>query len=121
MRGNRKQGGPGHRVERIAEQIREEVSQIVGYEMSDARIGFATVTDVSVAPDLGNARVFVSILGSPEEKRKGLAALNAAAGYVRRQLAPRLLTKKVPVIHFALDELLEKANRLEDLLKEDDQ
>ena len=80
-----------------------------------------TVTDVRLSPDMATARVFVSILGTPEEQKTGLAALNKAAGYVRRQLAPRLRTKKTPNVVFALDDLLERGNRIENLLKEDEQ
>mgnify|MGYP000979725106 CR=1 FL=1 len=121
MRGDRQQTGHGHRTDRIAEAIREEVSQIVGYELNDERIGFATVTDVRLTPDLATARVFVSILGTPEEQRTGVTALNNAAGFVRRLLAPRLSTRRVPTIVFSLDDLLERGNRIEDLLKEDEQ
>jgi ribosome-binding factor A len=121
MRGERHEGAQGHRVDRIAEQIREEVSQIVGYELRDERVGFATVTDVRLTPDMATARVFVSILGTPEEQRAGLAALDHASAFVRRQLAPRLRTKRVPSIVFALDDLLERGNRIENLLKEDEQ
>lgn len=118
MRGEKQ---PGHRVGRIAEQIREEVSQIVGYEMRDERIGFATVTDVRLSPDLGTARVYVSILGDAEAQSTGVRALNQAAGFVRRQLAPRLRTKRTPSLVFTLDTQLEKGNRIENLLKEDEQ
>jgi ribosome-binding factor A len=117
MRGERGSGA-GHRVGRVAEQIREEVSQIVGYELRDERVGFVTVTDVRLTPDLGTARVYVSVLGTPEEQRASLDALNRAAGFVRRQLAPRLRMKKAPNVVFALDDLLERANRIEDIFKE---
>jgi ribosome-binding factor A len=121
MRGDRRAGGHGHRVDRIAEQIREEVSQIVGYELRDERVGFTTVTDVRVTPDLATARVYVSVLGDADEQQRAVDALNRAAGYVRRQLAPRLRTKRVPDIHFALDDVLERGNKIENLLKEDEQ
>ena len=121
MRGERHEGGHGHRVDRIAEQIREEVSQIVGYELRDERIGFATVTDVRVTPDMVTARVFVSVLGEPAVQKAALAALNHAAPFVRRQLAPRLRTKRIPTIVFSLDDLLERGNRIENLLKEEDE
>ena len=120
MRGDRHEG-TGHRVDRITEQIREEVGQIVGYEMRDERIGFATVTDARVTPDLATARIFVSILGDDEEKARGVEALNKAAGFVKRQLAPRLRTKRVPNLVFVLDDVLERGNRIEQLLKEDEQ
>lgn len=122
MRGERQQGGGGHghRAGRLAEQIREEVSQIVGYELADDRVGFATVTDVRLAADMSTARVYVSVLGDDEAKRKSVDALNKAAGFVRRQLAPRLRVRRTPSVHFVLDDLLEKGNRIEDLLKEDE-
>lgn len=113
-------GGHGHRADRIAEQIREEVSQIVGYELRDERVGFATVTDVRLTPDMATARIYVSVMGEPAEQRASLAALNHAAPFVRRQLAPRLRTKRVPSVVFALDDLLERGNRIENLLKEDE-
>jgi ribosome-binding factor A len=112
-------GGHGHRAGRLAEQIREEVSQIVGYEMRDERVGFATVTDVQLGPDLATARVFVSILGDETEKKRGVDALNRASAFIRRQLAPRLRTRKTPNVVFVLDELLEQGNRIEDLLKKE--
>ena len=119
MRGERHAGGHGHRADRLAEQIREEVSQIVGYELRDERIGFVTVTDVRMSPDFSTARVYVSVLGGPEEQSKSLEALERAVGFIRRQLAPRLRTKKAPNVRFVLDDLLERGNRIEDLLKED--
>jgi ribosome-binding factor A len=121
MVGGRREGSHGHRVDRIAEQIREEVSQIVGYELRDERVGFVTVTDVRVAPDLSTARVYVTVLGTADEQASAVGALNHAAAFVRRQLAPRLRTKRVPTLHFALDDVLERGNRIDNLLKEDEQ
>jgi len=74
---------PGRRPERLGEQIREEVSQIILGELSDPRIGFVTVTDVEVSSDLRNARIYVSILGSDEEVARSLGALRAASGFIR--------------------------------------
>jgi ribosome-binding factor A len=121
MRGERHSGGHGHRNDRLAEQIREEVSQIVGYELRDERVGFATVTDVRMMPDLSSVRVFVSILGDTAEQIEGLAALNRASGYVRKLLAPRIRTKRVPTLIFELDDLLERGSRIETILKEDEE
>lgn len=120
MRGERHSGGHGHRNDRLAEQIREEVSQIVGYELRDERVGFATVTDVRMMPDLSSARVFVSIMGDKAEQVEGLGALNRAAGFVRKMLAPRIRMKRVPNLIFELDDLLERGSRIENILKEDE-
>lgn len=119
MRGDRREGGHGHRPDRLAEQIRGEVSQIIGYELSDDRIGFATVTDVRVSPDLATAHVYVSFLGEDDDRQKSLDALTQATGFIRRLLAPRLRTKRAVALKFHLDDLLDKGNRIEDLLKED--
>jgi ribosome-binding factor A len=120
MRGSRREGGHGHRGERLAEQVRAEVAQIVGFELEDDRVGLATVTDVRVSPDYASARVYVSVSGTPEEKQRSVDALNHAAGFVRRLLAPRLHTKKTMNLHFVLDDLLDRGNRIEALLKENE-
>jgi ribosome-binding factor A len=120
MRGNKHRAGAGHRGDRLAEQVREELSQIVGYELEDDRVGFATVTDVRVAPDYASARVFVSVEGTEEERQRSIDALNHASGFIRRQLAPRLLTKRTMTLHFVLDDLMERGNRIESLLKENE-
>lgn len=119
MRGSKHSAKQGHRGERLAEQVREEVSQIVN-ELDDDRVGLATVTDVRVSPDYASARVFVSVLGSPEDQARSLEALNHAAGFVRRQLAPRLHTKRTMALRFVLDDLLDRGNRIETLLKENE-
>ncbi|MBK6313334.1 MAG: 30S ribosome-binding factor RbfA [Blastocatellia bacterium] len=92
----------------------------MGYELRDERVGFATVTDVRLMPDLSSVRVFVSILGDKPEQVEGLAALNRAAGFVRKMLAPRIRTKRVPTLIFELDDLLERGSRIENILKEDE-
>jgi ribosome-binding factor A len=120
MRGSKHAGGQGHRGERLAEQVREELIQIVSFELEDDRVGLATVTDVRVSPDYSNARVFVSVSGTPEEQKRSVEALNHAAGFVRRLLAPRLHTKKTMTVHFVLDDLLDRGNRIEALLKENE-
>jgi ribosome-binding factor A len=120
MRGNKHGAGPGHRGDRLAQQVREELTQIVGYELDDDRVGFATVTDVRVAPDYASARVYVQVSGTAEEQRRSVAALNHASGFIRRQLAPRLLTKRTMALHFVLDDLLDRGDRIESLLKENE-
>jgi len=110
---------PGRRPERLGEQIREEVSQIILGELSDPRVGFVTVTDVEVSSDLRNARVFVSILGSDEEVARSLGALKAASGFIRWHLGRSLKLRHLPELHFAHDKTARTATRIEEILKEE--
>jgi ribosome-binding factor A len=109
----------GRRPERLGEQIREEVSQIVLGELKDPRISSAVVTDVEVSPDLRHAKVYVNILGGDEEVRKTLGALRSAAGFVRWQLGQTLRLRYTPQLHFALDKSARAGDRVEEILKEE--
>jgi ribosome-binding factor A len=109
----------GRRPARLGEAIREEVAQLVGFELKDPRIGLATVTRVEVSPDLGHARVHVSILGDERERKKTLDALQKSAGFVRRELAQRLGIRQVPEVDFRYDKGLEATERVAALLEEE--
>jgi ribosome-binding factor A len=104
------------RPEKIAELIREEVSQIVGYELEDPRVLSVTVTDVRVSDNLRDARVFVLAEGTEDERVAALKALQKAAPYVRRQLGTVLNLRYTPEIHFVRDTVEESATRVEELL-----
>ena len=106
------------RPEKIAELIREEISQIVGYELEDPRVLSVTVTDVRVTDNLRDARVFVLAEGTEEERVAALKALQKAAPYVRRQLGMLLNLKYTPEIHFVRDTVEESATRVEALHSE---
>ena len=106
------------RPEKLAELIREEVIQIVGYELDDPRVASVTVTDVRVVENLRDARVFVTAEGTEEERVAALKALQKAAPYVRRQLGMLLNLKYTPEIHFVRDTVEESATRVEALLSE---
>jgi ribosome-binding factor A len=103
----------------LGEAIREEVAQLVGFELKDPRIGLVTVTRVEVSPDLGHARVHVSILGDERERKKTLDALRNSSGFVRRELAQRLGIRQVPEVDFRYDKGLEATERVAALLEED--
>jgi len=105
----------GHRLERLAEEIREEASVIVP-ALKDPRIGFVTITRVTVTSDLGLATVFVGVLGSEAERKKTLDGLRAASGYVRRELGRRLTIRRTPEIQFEYDKGLEATERVARLL-----
>jgi ribosome-binding factor A len=110
---------PGRRPERIAEQIREEVSQLITGEMRDPRIGPVTVTEVKVTPDLRHAKVFVGIIGSEEQARDSLSALRSASKFIRHHLGSALRLKYTPEVHFVFDNTLDSAMRIEEVLKEE--
>lgn len=107
------------RSERLAEQIREEVSMIIAGEVEDPRVGFATVTEARLSPDLRYAKIYVSVVGTREEVKESLAALNHAARFVRRQLAATLRMKYTPELHFVFDDAAMTAARIEELLSEE--
>jgi ribosome-binding factor A len=109
----------GRRPARLGEAIREEVSQMVAYELKDPRLGLVTVTRVEVSPDLSHARVHVGILGDAAERKKSLEALHRAAGFVRRELAQRLGIRQVPEVDFRFDKGMEATERVAKLLEED--
>ena len=106
------------RNERLAEEIREEVAQIVGGEMKDPRLGFVTITRVALTADLRTARVLVSILGDPRERARSLGILRRASGFVRRELGRRLNVRHTPEVLFLPDEGLDNSERVARLLHE---
>ena len=108
----------GRRNERLAEEIREEVAQIIGGGMKDPRLGFVTVTRVALTADLRTARVLVSIMGGPKERAKSLGILRRAAGFVRRELGRRLNIRHTPEVLFHADEGLDHSERVAKLLDE---
>jgi ribosome-binding factor A len=108
---------PGHRAERLADQIRAEVAEMIAAELKDPRIGFATVTGVDMSGDLHHARVSVSVLGSADAQQRSLEGLTSAAGYVRHELSHRLRLRRVPELSFVLDHAAEDNERLETLLQ----
>lgn len=106
------------RSERLAEEIREEVAKIIGGQLKDPRIGFVTVTRVSLAADLRSARVHVGILGDQGQRERTLSGLRQAAGFVRRELGRRVRMRHTPELAFQYDEGLEATERVARLLEE---
>jgi len=104
------------RTDRIDELLRQEIGAILSREIGDPRIGFATITDVETEPDLSHARVWVSVIGQPDERRATLQALSRAMPFVRRQLGPRLRIRKIPELHVQLDETAQRGTRILQLL-----
>lgn len=110
---------PGRRPERIAEQIREEVSLIIAGEVEDPRVGSVTVTEAKLSPDLRHAKVYVSVIGGENEVKGSLAALRHASGFIRAQLGAVLRMRHTPELHFAYDDAESRAARIEELLSQE--
>ncbi len=104
------------RPERVAEQMKREIAGILAHELNDPRLSsMVSVTEVEVAHDLSFARVYVSVLAAEAEREREIATLQRAAGFVRRQLAPRLGLREVPALRFLTvpaEELRSAAERL---------
>ena len=106
------------RQQRVQELLRAEISDIIRSELRDPLIGFVTVTDVEVSPDLRHARVFISALGSAEAQEASFRALRRAAKFVRGRLAGRLELRYIPELTFRYDATAERAQRLEHVLRD---
>jgi len=89
-----------HRAERVSESIREELTELIGYEMSDPRVGPASVSEVHVSPDFRRAHICLTLSGTPQEQNATLDALNHAKQFLRHQLAERLQLFHTPDLHF---------------------
>lgn len=98
--------------------MRDEISQIVGYELQDPRLATVTVTDVRVGANLKTARVYVTVRGTEEEHESALTALRHAAPYVRKELGLSLNIPHIPELHFVRDKVEEQGERVDQLLAE---
>jgi ribosome-binding factor A len=106
------------RTDRLDSQIRQELMELLQREMKDPRVGFATITRVETARDLGSARVWVSVLGTPEERQETIKALTDAAPWLRRQLGARLTVRHIPQLVIRHDDSIESGDRVLRLLRE---
>jgi ribosome-binding factor A len=108
----------GKRRARLNEQLKRELTALIQFEVRDPRVGAITITDVDVTPDLYHAKVFFTLHGDDEERKKALAGLQAAAGFLRGELGRRMHIRRAPELHFTFDETLANALRIERLLHE---
>jgi ribosome-binding factor A len=104
------------RMRRVDEAMREVLSGAITTELKDPRVGFVTVTAVETSPDLRRARVFVSVLGNPGERRRSLQALDRAHGFLQRRVAGELRLKNTPTLEFTYDDSAERGIRVAQLL-----
>lgn len=109
----------GRRLRRLNELFRDEISDLLRRQAKDPRLGgLITVTEVAITPDLRQARVFVSILGSPEEGQEALQGLHRARGFFRRELGHRLDLRRIPDLSFEYDPSLERGAHLLSLMNQ---
>ena len=106
-----------HRTLRVAEALREELSELIGFELSDPRLAGTEVTDVQVTPDGRHAHVKVSVCGDERAQNQALAALERASGYVRHEVATRLQLRHIPELHFERDRYPDVESRVDFLLR----
>ena len=108
-----------HRHERVGEEIAHEINAMLAGELKDPRLeGMVVASEVRVQPDMKHARVFINVKGTNKEQSDAIKALEHAAGYIRRELVERLQLRRVPELHFSLDNSQEYTERIDQILKE---
>jgi ribosome-binding factor A len=108
------------RMRRVNEAVREVVSARIAEGLRDPRIGFVTVTSVDTSPDLRQARVYVSVLGNPEERDATMAGLESAHGVLQHAVATELRLKHTPTLQFVFDESIQRGMRISELLDDEE-
>lgn len=106
------------RTRQVGELLKEELDDIIRKEVKDPRIGFFSITRVDVPADLRTARVYISVLGSDEERAGTLEALTSASKFIRHHLKPRLRMRQIPVLEFRDDRSMEYAQQIAETLRE---
>jgi ribosome-binding factor A len=107
------------RLQRLSGLFQEELSELLLREVKDPRLArLISITRVVISSDLRHARVYVSVMGSEEEKVSTLEGLTAAASFLRRELNNRVTLRRIPELSFQRDDSLEQGSRVFDLLKQ---
>ncbi len=110
------QRGRQHHMERIVEALKEEIGSIIEGELGDPRIALCTVSEILLTPDGKSARVYLQVQGDEREQQETIKAVNAAKGYIKRELLERLGVRHVPELSFLLDLSDEYGARIDELL-----
>ncbi len=106
------------RSDRVAEQIRRELADLIRLELKDPRVNLVTLTDVEVTPDYAHAKVFFTSLAGDEHLEEITAGLKRASGFLRRELGRRIRIHTLPELHFVYDASVERGSRLSSLIDE---
>ena len=106
------------RIDRVNGLLRQEISSVIATELRDPRLtSMVSVTEVDTSADLRKAKVFVSVLGGPDDKAKTLKALRSAAGFVHRNMRGKLSLKSVPSLEFYIDDSIEKGAEMLEMIR----
>lgn len=103
---------------RVAQAIKEEVSVIIHDQIKDPRVGFVTITNIELTPDLRFAKIYFSVLGNEDDYKKTKGALDSSLGFIRKLIAERLKLRFAPDIMFKEDRSSEYSTRIEEILNE---
>jgi ribosome-binding factor A len=107
-----------HRQEKLGELIAVELSNLFRTRVKDPRVGFASITRVEVSGDLRHAKVYVSVMGTPEEQAATMQALKHASGFLRHEVAERITLRYMPELIFKLDTSIEEGSRILALIQQ---
>ncbi|WP_201360696.1 30S ribosome-binding factor RbfA [Dictyobacter formicarum] len=110
-----------HRQEKLGELMTADLSELIRTRLKDPRVGFASITRVEVSGDLRHAKVFVSVMGTPEEQKETMSGLKNASGFLRHELASRLTLRYMPELSFKLDTSIEEGARILSLINQVEQ
>ena len=110
-----------HRQEKLGEQFALELSDLLRTRVKDPRVGFASITHVEISGDLRHAKIFVSVMGSEEERVATMRALKHATGFLRHELAGRIVLRYMPELVFKLDNSIAEGARILELIHQIEQ
>jgi ribosome-binding factor A len=105
-----------NRQKRLGELLKHEISDMILRDIKDPRIGFVSITDVEVSPDLRHAKVFFSVLGNESDRKSSVAGLRSAVGFMRRELGSRLRLRYVPELNILYDNSIEHGSHILELI-----
>lgn len=105
------------RSNRVAEQMKKEITEIIARKIKDPRVGFITVTEVAVTGDLQQATVYITSLGNDRERAETLQALEKASGFIRSEVGSRIRLRRTPELAFEFDTAIEYGNKIDALLR----
>lgn len=106
------------RAERVGEQMKKELMDIINNKLKDPRVGFLTITDVQPTNDLSLAKVYLTVLGSDKERENTFKGLQKAKGFIKSEIGQRMRLRIVPDLQFEYDESIEYGNRIERLIQD---
>ncbi|EJH4292914.1 30S ribosome-binding factor RbfA [Staphylococcus pseudintermedius] len=106
------------RAERVGEQMKKELMDIINNKLKDPRVGFLTITDVQPTNDLSLAKVYLTVLGSDKERENTFKGLEKSKGFIKSEIGQRMRLRIVPDLQFEYDESIEYGNRIERLIQD---